>query len=748
MPDGALKGAVATAWLFYGLALHAHEFAHAGTGIRVPHSSSVAQRPVTSMDLLTIRKMGGVSGRGLSISPDGLRVAFEVHQADFTSNTYRVAWVVASTSSGHPYVMVGDGGDPKLFRSTNDDGTTTGTWIAEQPKWSPDGRWILYRRRIDGEVQIWTSRSDGGLQKQLTHNEADVEHFDWADDGAKLFFTVGAPRSAMRHAAKVANERGYLFDSSRPWSTLLGRTIEPRYKRTGGNPDLWVYEWHAGEERRATAAERAQYEGRNKDNGNWLDRHDVRIAARSDNSAAVAWAEPADPGRSGVAPPLVLYASPSGNESDSRRCQDPACAGMLDGVMGGYGPIEGGFFWDDSNQEVYFARHEAVGYHRTTFYAWHVRRDIIRHVYSTKDWISGCSRANERAICFRQTTTHPRTVIAIDLLTGIVDELVDVNPDFDTLILGEVRHLEFHDAHGHSFYGNLVLPTSYVVGTRYPLIFVGYRPKRTLPGGTGDEYPIHALAANGFAVFVYNVYDNYRAAATLTDWYEVSEKGWSAGLKNLSETVSMMEAAITELDQQQIVDPSRVGITGFSAGMTSAAYALINTDLFSVASVSSVQFEPIGYYLSPSGSDWKRHLRRIGFGPIGGPNDSNWQEVSLSLNVGAIAAPILINVADNEYHPAMQTAAAFVEAGKAFEMYVYPDEHHVKWYPKHRYHIYERNLDWFKFWLQCADLSNPMKREQQVRWQRMRARHMAQLKQEGRVHQLASLACSSDRSSD
>jgi hypothetical protein len=53
-------------------------------------------------------------------------------------------------------------------------------------------------------------------------------------------------------------------------------------------------------------------------------------------------------------------------------------------------------------------------------------------------------------------------------------------------------------------------------------------------------------------------------------------------------------------------------------------------------------------------------------------------------------------------------------------MMVYADELHVKNQPKHRYEIYQRNLDWFAFWLQGKEDNNPEKRRQYARWRAMK----------------------------
>jgi len=136
--------------------------------------------------------------------------------------------------------------------------------------------------------------------------------------------------------------------------------------------------------------------------------------------------------------------------------------------------------------------------------------------------------------------------------------------------------------------------------------------------------------------------------------------------------------------------------------------------------MSSITWDPIGYYLA-GGGPYKDLFRRAGFGRPGSPDDRAWKELSLSENTALISAPILINSSDDEYHAAMGAVRALSDADKPIEMFIYPNEFHVKWHPQHRLHIYERNVDWFDFWLNGTEDRESSKTDQYARWRQMRA---------------------------
>lgn len=48
---------------------------------------------------------------------------------------------------------------------------------------------------------------------------------------------------------------------------------------------------------------------------------------------------------------------------------------------------------------------------------------------------------------------------------------------------------------------------------------------------------------------------------------------------------------------------------------------------------------------------------------------------------------------------ARRVSRAVLRTPPAIDMFVYPDEHHVKWQPAHRLATYARAIAWFDFWL-------------------------------------------------
>ena len=268
----------------------------------------------------------------------------------------------------------------------------------------------------------------------------------------------------------------------------------------------------------------------------------------------------------------------------------------------------------------------------------------------------------------------------------------------------------------NNMFAYLVKPPGAEPGKRYPLIVTTYRSGTGfLRGAVGDEYPIHAFAAAGFAVLVF---DSGADTNITPGDFENAMRIWDAPLEGL-------RAAIRIAVESGVVDPDRVGYTGLSHGSEIGAYAISHSDLFRAASMSgSGSWDPEIAAMAPS---FLRHyLGHWGVADADGkPIPERFARLSATLNAKAIHTPLLLNTPDNEYLVSLPLYAAMRTAKKPVELWVYPDEYHTKVQPRHRYSVYERNLDWFRFWLKREEDPSPAKKDQYERWRKLRALHEA-----------------------
>jgi hypothetical protein len=74
---------------------------------------------------------------------------------------------------------------------------------------------------------------------------------------------------------------------------------------------------------------------------------------------------------------------------------------------------------------------------------------------------------------------------------------------------------------------------------------------------------------------------------------------------------------------------------------------------------------------------------------------------------------------EQEYRLSFELFARLTHTTTPVDLYVFPGEPHIKTQPRHRLAVYQRNLDWFGFWLAGKVDPDPAKAEQYARWKAM-----------------------------
>jgi len=686
-------------------------------------------RTVTSRDLATLRDLSS-----LSVSPDGAWAAFQVVQADPDRNGYDVAWYVAATAGGSEAHRVADGGGVGPFVS----GSIRLEFYSLQPPppsvWSPDSAWITYLRWDGERAQIWRTRPRGGAAEKLTHGEHHVRRFAYAPDGARILYEVEPSLAQTRDALAREGRTGFLFDD-KFYPAYDIRPLQPDSMDFSAPVDLvegiapsqsasraiWIYDLARRSARPATASEHAEFNALLAQPSPQGARRIRGTAAKSPNGAT-AWMDARDPKHQGYRPPVTIVSRQRGGHEPTI-CAAAACENQF---------IQG--LWWRGDDELIFLRAEGPRGHEdggmdTGLYAWRpadgrlrtilrTRARLLGHWNATGEAQSSCAIGSDRLVCFFEDWTAPRRLVAIDLDSGAIETLHEANPNFANLNFGPApQRLEFRGTSGRSYYGVLALPPHRRPTERLPLVVITYRCAGFLRGGAGDEYPAYPLAAEGFAVLCLEKPDTSEQAATL-DYTAFNRWAWQPGGEQ-ENFLESLEAAIKNLDDAGIVDPKRVGITGLSRGAQLVGWAITGMPHLAAASASGAPGTPgpFAYYLLTD------EYRKWGLDTFGRGNPANTPEQwrrSFSPNVERVYTPLLINAADHELMLALQPVIDLRDHGRAVEMFVYPDEFHWKWQPSHRLAIYNRNIDWMKFWLNGAEDPDRAKVTQYARWRAMR----------------------------
>jgi len=683
-----------------GLALGSHAYAAEDpcANLQLKKDAVIpGSHAVTPADLVTLRDIGPVDPEDrrapiLALSPDKARIAFQVRQASIEGNRYCLGMVVMGVSPGATPKLVDTGGDyMKVTYVTTGfaEYTSPGAAAVVESKWSPDGAWIAFLRRDGGRTQLWRARTDGGGSGAVTDVPFDIEAFAWLPDGKSLVI-AGRPQLKAAEAELLQEGRsGYLFDdryvpvvSSKP---LVRDPIATGYFVVGVDDHVT---------REATASEIEALAPRQP--ATLPSSAQLAVQGRG---GAVAWTQRPDE-ETDLIVPAALRAMTARGTFDCG-----VCTHILD------------MWWLDDGR-ILFQRREDAPQGRIGLYIWRPGNAAPQRLLATDDVLIGCQVAASELICGREGSLQPRRIVAINLASGSERVIFDPNPQVREWRLGAVQRLYWTNVYGKETHGDLVLPPDHKTGERRPLIVVQYLSRGFLRGGTGNEYPILAMAARGYAVLSFQSPSSVGLTKGVKTWDEVNRRDRVDWTDRRSIQASL-EGGVQTLIDSGIADPARVGITGLSDGSSTTQFELVNSHLFAAAAVGTCCDEPV-IVNTLDGPVVGAFFHEMGYPTLMKPDDAFWAPVSFHANAAKIETPLLMQLPDREYLGALEAYTALKELEKPVEMYVFPDEYHIKWQPEHQLASYERSLDWFDFWLIGREDPDPAKALQYTRWRDMR----------------------------
>ena len=626
---------------------------------------------------------------GLSLSPDGMLAAFRTDSPSLERNSYDLAWHVVDLCSG-TVTQISGGGAPIV--------EDPGLLVAGAPVWSPDGRWLYYRALREGEVQIWRSAADGSATERVTAEAGDV--LSLATAGGGLVYSVGPPREEIERAERVEYESGILVDEHVELGQNLFRGAlihgRPATQRLTGQwfargGILWR---RAPIERRLDFATHAVADVARAENqasrGTAAGALATAISARGDVAEA-SWSD----GRGRL---VVRRANASGAATE---CAAAPCRERIVWLA-----------WRAGREQLLFAAADRA--HVQTLHLWDPVSGEVRRVAGGEGLLNGgrnaaapCAVATDVAICVDAGPAAPPRLERIDLESGERRPLFDPNAALRARSWPAIERLEWRSAEGRLFTGLLFAPHGASRGRR-PMFVNYYRCEGFVRGGVGDEWPFAALAAEGIVSVCVN------ATRTSGPQDAVAQYRWAlGGIRSLIEL----------LDERGMIDRTRVGMGGLSFGSEVTMWTVMHSGLIAAASVASPQFEPANYWFNNiGGRDHDELLRRV-WG-LGSPDETpgRWRLISPALNVARIRAPLLLQLPEQEARYAVELYARLTRSATPAEMYVFPEERHIKFQPRHRLAAYRRNLDWFRFWLQGREDPDPARAGQYRRWRALAAR--------------------------
>lgn len=248
-------------------------------------------------------------------------------------------------------------------------------------------------------------------------------------------------------------------------------------------------------------------------------------------------------------------------------------------------------------------------------------------------------------------------------------------PEFLEIPIGEEDEQGLLDA-------MLIKPVNYDADKAYPVvvhIYGGPQAPRVRDRFGGQTYLWHQyLAQQGFLVFIV---DN-RACS-----YRSAKQVWPIYRDMARRELADLEWAVGWLKQNYKVDADRVGLWGWSYGGYMTAYALTHSKTFHCG----ISGAPV--------TDWKNYdaIYTERYMDTPQANEQGYSESSVLSVAKSLHGELLLihGTIDDNVHISntMQFVKALQNAGKQFELMVYPENRHSVRDPEQRLHLYQLMTD-------------------------------------------------------
>lgn len=573
-----------------------------------------------------------------------------------------------------------------------------------RPRFSPDGKLLVFISDRSGKPQIWTLNLTGGEPRQLTDMPSGVAAADWSPDGQKLLliapsgeqrFIKGSPEDPT---ARAIRDYTWRFD---------GVGVRDQYS------SVWVMDAHAG-----TTPQRLTSPDYSADAAAWSPdgRQIAFLADRSETRGLeelpAAWVINAEGGEpkqvGGMNGGIVALAwAPSkhiaylgiGHEGspgwadvelhvDGKRLapdqhlniQVTSYGDYQDGEQFGPPPLA----WQDEDSVIALVSHR--GYSHP--YRFGVKGEV-EPLARPDATCSSIATGGGKTVVVAATSDHPNDVFAVE--DGELRRLTTDGSSWYGPFSRKVEHFQVEHPDGHAI-DTWWIPANGDRNLKAPFVI-------DVHGGPNSSFgPTPWLEMNALAdAGIHVVYSNPRGSVSYGEKYAKDLEGvW--GDPDGSDLLRIIDWAVEE---QKITDRKSIGIMGLSYGGFMTNWMLANhPGVFAAAVSENPVTDLLGEWAT---SDFGRYIGRRAI-----ETQNPWENIEKFLagspffKMHLNHAPLLLLHAENDMRcPPGNSEMVFHilrTLGREVEMVRYPGESHIMLgigRPDRRVDRIERMVDWF-----------------------------------------------------
>lgn len=620
--------------------------------------------------------------RGVVVSPDGQSVIYGKSELNWKENKRETTYFHVPAKGGDAYQYIGKDGASDL-------------------KYSPDGRYLAFKRKADDHAQLFVMRTDGGEAVQLTKHGNSVGSYEWTADSKAIYFKSDVIKSKEEKEKKKNGYDHYKVDEGangqRPgeWSVLWRIGLENRkeQKVTGGDRIIGGFDV-------APDGQRILYTARFENRRNQGNLSEIFLFNATDSSTTQLTDNNAPESRVKWAPDGQHFAYMASDDRDWELRN--AKIWVMDVTNGSHHMLSGRFegnindyYWTPDGRAILFE-----GLHHTDTNIYRLVADNGRLVQltdrkGTVDLEAVSSDREEMIFSFSDFRTPP------DLYASSLNDfkpvrLTNLNPWIaDSLQLAQAKIEHWKSSDGLEIEGIVYTPEGFEQNGESPfLLHIHGGPAGVFTNRFFTRY--HVWAGLGYVQLTANVRGSsgYSDKLLRGNMYDIGDGDYHD-----------LMTGVDKLIQNHYIDPDHMAVRGWSYGGILGGTVITKTDRFKAASLGAM----VSDWSSEYGMGFNYDVRLWYIGGTPWTNAEDYRERSALKHATDVTTPTLLLHGGKDITDTPQQSLMFFtylkDIGKTDVRYIkFPREPHGFREPRHQrtrdieeirwIQKYARGIDW------------------------------------------------------
>ncbi len=548
------------------------------------------------------------------------------------------------------------------------------------PRWSPDGSTIAFTSSRHDKNQIYLIPVNGGEAVKLTDSETGVGSFEWSPDGRSIVFTARDPKDGELKEKEKNKDDAKIADKGQQNSRI--RLIDILSKDTVTLTDP---KWRISEFAWTPDSKNLIVSASDNPFPEFESNRIFKLPVSGGDMIQIA--TPHGPFGSMKVSPDGKYVALSASRSHGPTAMDIYMMPISGPDADSYSEKSidrsvGGYIWTGDHELL--ARFQS-GFDNV-FYKITSATDAVKTGEFDVD-PSGSFDIKNNVFAYVGGTSTQMPELWVSLDGGKAEKVTSFNNKWNSIALIKPEKVKYKSFDGLEIEAELFKPEGHALDKTYPAIILVH-------GGPSGRWAnrfnswAQLLASRGFVVFCPNIRGStgYGHEFIVSNRYDWGGGDWKDVL-----------AGADYIVENNIADPEKLGIGGWSYGGYLAAWAVGQTDRFK----ASVSGAPMTDLVHEYGTEVPS-INAYDTWYMGNPyeNLDRFIERSPTTYIKNVKTPTLILCGENDVIDPIGQCREFYRGLKRYgvdtEFVTYPREGHGLREEMHRIDMLERMVDWFE----------------------------------------------------